>query len=342
MEQTLEKRDIIAVDFDGTLCENQWPEIGLPNTKLIKELIYRRKKGDKLILWTNRVDDKLENAVNWCKEQGLEFDAINDNLPEIVESFGSNCRKVFANIYIDDRADARFDLPFVAEKEGMQGWAEKEVELACRRERKDSGSEEGAWDYGAACYESALKAFRSLCKDGHSGMSIGLTKQILVRLIEGKPLLPIDDTDDVWNDVTLKDEKERRYQCKRMSALFKMVAEDGTVSYHDNDRYYCRDINTGGTYRFGIVARLLDEMEPITMPYIPRDNPYVFNCEDFLFGSENGGDFDTFAILSMKNPVGTLVEIGRYYKDSENGLIDISYDEYMERKKAYEEKKGVK
>ena len=44
----------------------------------------------------------------------------------------------------------------------------------------------------------------------------------------------------------------------------------------------------------------------------------------------------------MKNPVGTLVEIGRYYKDSENGLIDISYDEYMERKKAYEEKKGVK
>ena len=76
--------------------------------------------------------------------------------------------------------------------------------------------------------------------------------------------------------------------------------------------------------------------------YIPRDNPYVFNCEDFLFGDENGGDFDTFAILSMKNPVGTLVEIGRYYKDSENGLIDISYDEYMERKKAYEEKKGVK
>ena len=159
MEQTLEKRDIIAVDFDGTLCENQWPEIGLPNTKLIKELIYRRKQGDKLILWTNRVDDKLENAVNWCKEQGLEFDAINDNLPEIVESFGSNSRKVFANIYIDDRANNRYDLPFAAEREGMMGWAEREVDIACKREREDSGSEEGAWDYGVACYESALKAF---------------------------------------------------------------------------------------------------------------------------------------------------------------------------------------
>lgn len=132
MEQTLEKRDIIAVDFDGTLCENQWPEIGLPNTKLIKELIYRRKQGDKLILWTNRVDDKLENAVNWCKEQGLEFDAINDNLPEIVESFGSNSRKVFANIYIDDRANNRYDLPFAAEREGMMGWAEREVDIACK------------------------------------------------------------------------------------------------------------------------------------------------------------------------------------------------------------------
>lgn len=126
MKQTLEKRDIIAVDFDGTLCENQWPEIGLPNTKLIKELIYRRKQGDKLILWTNRVDDKLENAVNWCKEQGLEFDAINDNLPEIIESFGSNSRKVFANIYIDDRANNQYDLPFAAEREGMMGYAENE------------------------------------------------------------------------------------------------------------------------------------------------------------------------------------------------------------------------
>lgn len=338
MEQTLEKRDIIAVDFDGTLCENQWPEIGLPNTKLIKELIYRRKQGDKLILWTNRVDDKLENAVNWCKEQGLEFDAINDNLPEIVESFGSNSRKVFANIYIDDRANNRYDLPFAAEREGMMGWAEREVDIACKREREDSGSEEGAWDYGVACYESALKAFHSLCKDGHSGFSIGLTKQILVRLIEGKTLTPIDDTDEEWNDVShyAEDEPGTKYQCKRMSSLFKDVFEDGTVKYTDVNRCYCKDIHTGNTYNFGMVGRLIDEMYPITMPYISEDKSYVVFCEDFLF--EGKGDFDTFGILYLRDPKGNTVPINRFFKETEeDGLIEISKEEYESRRPKKEE-----
>lgn len=338
MEQTLEKRDIIAVDFDGTLCENQWPEIGLPNTKLIKELIYRRKQGDKLILWTNRVDDKLENAVNWCKEQGLEFDAINDNLPEIVEFFGSNSRKVFANIYIDDRANNRYDLPFAAEREGMMGWAEREVNIACKREREDSGSEEGAWDYGVACYESALKAFHSLCKDGHSGFSIGLTKQILVRLIEGKTLTPIDDTDEEWNDIShySEDKPGTNYQCKRMSSLFKDVFEDGTVKYTDVNRCYCKDIHTGNTYNSVIVRRLIDEMYPITMPYIPEDKSYVVFCEDFLF--EGKGDFDTFGILYLRDPKDNTVPINRFFKESdEDGLIEISKEEYESRRPKKEE-----
>lgn len=335
MEQNLEKRDIIAVDFDGTLCENQWPEIGLPNTKLIKELIYRRKQGDKLILWTNRVDDKLENAVNWCREQGLEFDAVNDNLPEIVESFGSNCRKVFANIYIDDRAINRYDLPFSAEREGMMGWAEREVDIACKRERGDSKTEEGEWDYGCACYESALKAFNSLCKDGHSGFSIGLTKQILVRLIEGKPLTPINDTDDVWNNISdisgIKGE-EVNYQCKRMSSLFKYVYADGTVKYTDVDRYYCKDINTGNTYRFGFVGNLIEELFPITMPYIPEDKSIVAFCEDFLFDKESGGDFDTFAILYLRDPHGNNITVNKFFKEENDGLVEITEEEYNQRK----------
>ena len=58
----------------------------------------------KVILWTCRVDDRLEAAVRWCAEQGLVFDAVNDNLPELVAKYGSNCRKVCADRYIDDRA----------------------------------------------------------------------------------------------------------------------------------------------------------------------------------------------------------------------------------------------
>ena len=94
---------IIAVDFDGTLCENKYPEIGKPNGVLIDDLKMRKDNGAKLILWTCRVGDRLEQAIDWCQEQGLIFDAVNQNLPEIVESFGGDCRKVFAHEYIDDR-----------------------------------------------------------------------------------------------------------------------------------------------------------------------------------------------------------------------------------------------
>ena len=106
------KPQIIAVDFDGTLCENTWPGIGDPNMELIKHLIWVRKSGAKLILWTCRSEERLEAAIEWCKQYGLEFDAVNDNLPEIVKSFGDNTRKIFANVYIDDRADHTWRLPF--------------------------------------------------------------------------------------------------------------------------------------------------------------------------------------------------------------------------------------
>ena len=95
---------IIAVDFDGTLCENKWPEIGKPNVELIHYLIMMRKTmSAKIILWTCRTGEMLDRAVAWCSKYGLEFDAINQNLPNIIEWFGSDTRKIFANMYIDDR-----------------------------------------------------------------------------------------------------------------------------------------------------------------------------------------------------------------------------------------------
>jgi hypothetical protein len=97
---------IIAVDFDGTLCENKWPNIGEPNEKLIDHLKLYRKHGVKIILWTCRVGKLLDDALSWCQTRGLIFDAVNENLPEIIEKFGSDTRKVYADIYIDDRATA--------------------------------------------------------------------------------------------------------------------------------------------------------------------------------------------------------------------------------------------
>ena len=95
---------ILGVDFDGTLSFGDWPEVGPANMPLIKYLIERKNIGDKLILWTCRQEKALEDAVEWCKEQGLVFDAINDNIPEIICRYGGNSRKISCDIYIDDRA----------------------------------------------------------------------------------------------------------------------------------------------------------------------------------------------------------------------------------------------
>lgn len=109
---------IFAVDFDGTLCENKWPEIGDPNIPLITFLREEQNKGNKVILWTMREGVLLDKAEEWLSEN-FQFvpDAVNDNLPELQEAYDNNPRKVFANIYIDDN-NAKYglciDLPFVS------------------------------------------------------------------------------------------------------------------------------------------------------------------------------------------------------------------------------------
>ena len=96
---------VIAVDFDGTLAENEWPDIGEPNLHLINALIEEQKKNNaKLILWTCRVGQFLDEAIEWCNDHGLYFDAVNDNIPEAKTMFGSDSRKIFAHVYIDDKA----------------------------------------------------------------------------------------------------------------------------------------------------------------------------------------------------------------------------------------------
>ncbi|MBR1703529.1 MAG: hypothetical protein IJ716_16560 [Lachnospiraceae bacterium] len=95
---------IIAVDFDGTLSFGEWPNVGEPNTPLITYLKDWKQAGNKVILWTCRAGAALELALSWCREQELEFDAVNDNLPEIVEFYGNNSRKITCDYYIDDKA----------------------------------------------------------------------------------------------------------------------------------------------------------------------------------------------------------------------------------------------
>lgn len=121
---------IIAVDFDGTLCENEWPGIGETKWATVQALIAARAAGARLILWTNRVGPRLAEAVEWCRQRELEFDAVNENLPEVLAAFVTDCRKVYADIYLDDRAaqpsTAVLEQLWETARETMNGTAEKE------------------------------------------------------------------------------------------------------------------------------------------------------------------------------------------------------------------------
>lgn len=95
---------VFAVDFDGTLSFGRWPGVGPANVGLLEFLKKRRESGDRVVLWTCREGKNLEDAVLWCEEFGLEFDAVNDNLPETIEMYGNNSRKIGCDFYIDDKA----------------------------------------------------------------------------------------------------------------------------------------------------------------------------------------------------------------------------------------------
>lgn len=97
-----EKR-IYAVDFDGLLCVCDWPRIGAARMDVIEHFKTLKDKGHKLILHTCRERELLNNAIAWCAEHGLYFDAHNENLPEMIAKYGGDCRKIFADFYADDR-----------------------------------------------------------------------------------------------------------------------------------------------------------------------------------------------------------------------------------------------
>ena len=102
--QMLTLRRAIAIDFDGTICTNAFPDIGEPNWDIIEAALEEQRRGAGLILWTLREGEFLNRALDACKRWGLHFDAVNDSLPDWIAAWGNNPRKVAADEYWDDRA----------------------------------------------------------------------------------------------------------------------------------------------------------------------------------------------------------------------------------------------
>jgi len=95
---------IIAVDFDGTIVEHAYPQIGKPIPFAIDTLKRLQKEEHQIILWSVREGELLQQAVDYCKERGLEFYAVNSNFPdETAIHDGLTARKLTADLFIDDR-----------------------------------------------------------------------------------------------------------------------------------------------------------------------------------------------------------------------------------------------
>ena len=217
----------------------------------------------------------------------------------------------------------------------MSSWAEREIEILKSKNKPESDEE---FDYVGECAESALRAYKSLMSDGHSGMSISITAGILNKLIKGQALTSIEDTEDVWNESGGYCDEEKgikHYQSNRMSSLFKDVYPDGTVKYSDIDRV--TGINMADpdiTYTSGTLRAIVDEMFPITMPYSPKSKSYKIYTEDFLT-DRSKGDYDTVGYLYMITPEGERIELNKFYHEFNihEEMKEITKEEYEELKK---------
>lgn len=90
---------IIAVDFDGTLQID-----GKPNEALFARLRQDQRRGHIIILWTSRGGNRLVEAVEFMRQNGLAPNYVNQNVPQMIQKLGYDSRKIFADVYIDDKA----------------------------------------------------------------------------------------------------------------------------------------------------------------------------------------------------------------------------------------------
>ena len=214
----------------------------------------------------------------------------------------------------------------------MTEWAENEVRIACKHENPDWDGK--SFDYGCACYQSALKAYKSLMEDEHSGYSFSMTSIILKRLLDELPITPIEDVPENWCKVNYGSKDGCAiYQCNRMSSLFKNIEKDGRIWYNDNNRVICVDVeNTNNRFHSGQASKIIDEMFPITMPYYPSKVPaYIVHTVEI---SEDGTIYG-MGVLEVDCPDGRKIVIGRFFDYTGDKDVEITSEEFRKLKEKY-------
>lgn len=126
---------IVAFDFDGILCEDEFPGIGREIEPMVDMARILDLAGHEVVLWTSRTGERLEEALEWCAERRLEFAAVNDQAPsneaQFRDMYPEGTRKVYADVYVDDR-DAWFQ--YARRRYGLQGavtFLEQQIKEVC-------------------------------------------------------------------------------------------------------------------------------------------------------------------------------------------------------------------
>ena len=210
-------------------------------------------------------------------------------------------------------------------------WAKREVELA-KNEALKSGADNCSAHYICECLNSALKAFNSLCEDGHSGASMEQMLMFLQRLVRGLPLTPIDE-DTTWVKSSVSESGTITYQCARMTSLFKDVDKEGNITYSDVNRVVCvnKDDSHAPVWYNGFVSKSVNSIYPIKFPYYTSSDPIIAYVSKHTTSVTE--DFDTMCIDSVKLNNGETVEVKKFFKEdtNTNSWVEIDEQEYNSR-----------
>lgn len=218
----------------------------------------------------------------------------------------------------------------------MTEWAEREIAAACKRENPNWDGK--SFDYGCTCYQSALKAYKSLMDDGHSGFSFSTTRNILKKLLDNIPLSPIidkdfftDDANGLESDESLKKRGlKSSIQCPRRSSLFREEDFEGNVKYSDVDRYYCINAENPSDSFSCSIANFIDELYPITMPYAPSSTPFVVYVKAWLTDKSHG-DFDVQEVIGYKDQEGKWHDYSKLIYDNSNGVHETTDEDTKQK-----------
>lgn len=214
-------------------------------------------------------------------------------------------------------------------------WVEEELSILGRKETNND-SIVGISSISHEVMES-IWSLVTIC--GNAGVDFIQARDVMVNLMYGFPLTPIEENEF---DIPIENVKDtmsnidvKNYKCSRWPSLTKQVViKDGEklIRYHDSTRSVIVDINSPRRqFHGGIGETILYEMDPIKFPYEVPKEPIRIYME--MFNYKNKETEDTFAITYLRYPDGKMVKVNRFFKLGKDGIEEISSQDYFLRKK---------